>query len=61
MGFCRSLPGQRDNETIKAYARRTWQEEPKIRAEFNDDFDAYASWCWAYARGRVRILGGGHF
>lgn len=34
-----------------------WRRDPALRAEFNDDFDAYAAYRAAVQRGAVRFLG----
>lgn len=47
-----------DSKQIKAAARRVWDKNAELRAEFNNDFAAYFAYEQACARGLVRVIGG---
>ena len=42
-----------ENEQFK----QTWNQDPKLRNEFMNDFAAYAAWARADAKGRIRMHG----
>lgn len=45
--------------TSDAEARRKWDSDPQLRAEFRDDFDRYLAYARACCEGRAKILNGG--
>ena len=51
----KQLPGQRDGEYIEDYIERSWQTEPGIKSEFDNDYDSFAAFCRAEAAGCVKI------
>jgi len=53
----KTLPGQRNGESLDAYIKRSWESEPGVQPEFGSDFDAYAAYCRAEAANSVKILG----
>ena len=46
-------------EEVRAEAKRKWQGNATLRAEFGHDFERYLSFRAADAAGQVRILEGG--
>lgn len=47
--------GPKTEEQMKA----AWESDPKLRAEFMDDFDAYKAYLEAEAHGQIKIYKGG--
>jgi hypothetical protein len=43
---------------IEPDARRAWDRDAKLRAEYGGDFDSYLSLCIARDKGLVRVRGG---
>jgi hypothetical protein len=42
-----------------AEARRKWDSDPQLRAEFGEDFERYRAFCKATYEGRAKVLNGG--
>lgn len=54
----KQMPGQRPGEDLKDFIDRTWKADRKVQREFDNDFEAYASFCRAEAANNIKILGG---
>ncbi|MBW1726612.1 MAG: hypothetical protein JRJ62_03315 [Deltaproteobacteria bacterium] len=51
------LPDQRSGESVENYIDRTWNSDPAIKSEFENDKECYTAWCRAEAAGAIRLLG----
>lgn len=51
------LPGQGPNESIDAFAIRTWKADINLQREFSGDVTAWEAYCRAEASQQIRILG----
>lgn len=46
------------DKNIESAAKRLWEQNSNLRAEFNGDFLSYLAYEQACARGLVRVIGG---
>lgn len=53
-----STPAARADEDVDARCERVWKDDATVRAEFNNDYDAFVAFERAVDSGQVKVLGG---